>query len=57
MTSLPHRLSIIEHADRIVVLEAGRIIEEGRHAELLAKNGAYVNFYRMQRSSEAQRAP
>ncbi len=50
-----HRLSTIEHADRIVVLEAGRIVEEGRHAELLAKNAAYANFYRMQRSSEEHR--
>lgn len=50
-----HRLSTIEHADRIVVLEAGHIIEEGRHAELLVQEGTYANFYRMQRSSEAQR--
>ncbi|TAJ18104.1 MAG: ATP-binding cassette domain-containing protein, partial [Rugosibacter sp.] len=49
-----HRLSTIEHADRIVVLEAGRIVEEGCHAELLAKNAAYANFYRMQRTTETQ---
>ena len=48
-----HRLSTIEHADRIVVLDQGRIIEMGRHAELLSKDGAYANFYRMQRSAEA----
>ena len=40
-----HRLSTIEHADHIVVLEAGKIIEEGNHATLLACNGAYANFY------------
>lgn len=51
-----HRLSTIEHADRIVVLENGRIIEAGNHAELLAKNGGYANFYHLQRSSEEQRA-
>jgi subfamily B ATP-binding cassette protein MsbA len=49
-----HRLSTIEHADRIIVLEAGRIIEEGCHAELLALGGAYANFYHMQRATETQ---
>ncbi|MCK9284819.1 MAG: lipid A export permease/ATP-binding protein MsbA [Rhodocyclaceae bacterium] len=49
-----HRLSTIEHADRIVVLEHGRIVEIGNHAELLAREGAYANFYRMQRSAEAE---
>lgn len=50
-----HRLSTVEHADRIVVLSQGSIVEQGRHAELLAMDGAYANFYRMQqRSEEAQ---
>lgn len=48
-----HRLSTIEHADRIVVLSQGRIVEQGRHGELIAMDGAYANFYRMQRSAEA----
>ena len=51
-----HRLSTIEHADRIVVLDQGRIIEEGRHGELLAREGAYANFYRMQRSADSHDA-
>lgn len=52
-----HRLSTIEHADHIVVLEAGKIIEEGNHATLLACNGAYANFYQMQRATEKKHTP
>jgi len=45
---IAHRLSTVEHADQIVVLEQGRIIERGRHAELLAHGGHYAALYRMQ---------
>lgn len=43
-----HRLSAVVHADMILVLENGRIIERGRHQELLEKKGWYYNTYRMQ---------
>ena len=45
---IAHRLSTIEHADMIVVMEAGQIVETGRHQELLDKNGRYAQLYKMQ---------
>ncbi len=49
---IAHRLSTVENADRIIVLDAGRIIESGTHAELLAANGHYAALYRMQFSEQ-----
>jgi len=45
---IAHRLSTIMHADRIYVLERGRIVESGRHAELLEKKGLYYAMWRQQ---------
>ncbi|OGA26685.1 MAG: lipid A export permease/ATP-binding protein MsbA, partial [Betaproteobacteria bacterium RIFCSPLOWO2_02_FULL_68_150] len=50
---IAHRLSTIERADRIVVLERGRIAEIGTHAQLLARGGVYAKLYRIQFASEA----
>jgi subfamily B ATP-binding cassette protein MsbA len=45
---IAHRLSTVEKADQILVMEDGRIVEAGRHAELLAKEGRYAALYRLQ---------
>lgn len=45
---IAHRLSTVQHADRILVLDQGRIVEDGTHQELLAKGGLYSHLYELQ---------
>ncbi|HEY1459753.1 MAG TPA: lipid ABC transporter permease/ATP-binding protein, partial [Casimicrobiaceae bacterium] len=45
---IAHRLSTIERVDRIVVLDDGRVAEQGTHAELLARGGLYAKLHRIQ---------
>lgn len=45
---IAHRLSTIEHADQVLVLDHGRLVEQGTPAELLAADGLYAHLYRMQ---------
>jgi len=53
---IAHRLSTIRSADRILVIEKGRIVEEGRHRALLARRGRYHDLYTQQSMTEAVRS-
>lgn len=45
---IAHRLSTVERADQIIVMDQGKIVETGTHKNLIAKNGVYANLYKMQ---------
>ena len=53
---IAHRLCTIMHADRILVIEAGDVVEAGRHDELLRKGGRYALFYKLQFQSQEGKA-
>lgn len=54
---IAHRLSTIEKVDRIIVMDAGRIVETGRHADLIAADGAYAALHKLQFREEASSEP
>ena len=54
MLIVAHRLSTIQHCDRIIVLSKGEIIEQGNHQELLKERGHYYNLYRLQYQDQSK---
>jgi ATP-binding cassette subfamily B protein len=54
---IAHRLHTVMHADRIVVIEDGQVVEAGRHDELMRKGARYAGYYRLQLADQEPRGP
>ena len=54
---IAHRLSTVIDADRILVMDAGRVLEQGTHRELLARDGLYTRLWQLQQEERAERGP
>lgn len=52
--AIAHRLSTLHRADRLVVLDRGRVVEEGSHDVLMAQQGAYYNLYQAQARNQLE---
>jgi ATP-binding cassette subfamily B protein len=55
--AIAHRLHTVSHADRIFVVEDGRVVESGRHDELRRKGGRYASFYTLQLEAQEPDSP
>jgi len=53
---IAHRLSTVRDADQILVIDGGRVVERGRHSELLAEEGLYAELYNTQFADQADEA-
>ena len=49
---IAHRLKTVQHADQILVLEAGRIIQRGKHEDLIKQDGIYADFIQSRKKAE-----
>jgi len=54
--AIAHRLSTLQRADRLVVLDRGQVVEEGAHDQLMAQEGAYYRLYQAQARNAAEMA-